>query len=68
MPTVFLVDDHEIARAGTKALLDGLDVVGEASNSGDAVQGILAANPDVALIDVHMEHRRAGSTVFRSFK
>lgn len=68
MPTVFLVDDHEIARAGTKALLDGLDVVGEASNSGDAVQGILAANPDVALIDVHMEHRRAGATVVRAIK
>ena len=68
MPTVFLVDDHEIARAGTKALLDGLDVVGEASNSGDAVQGILAANPDVALIDVHLEHRRAGATLVRAIK
>ena len=68
MPTVFLVDDHEIARAGTMALLDGLVVGGEASNSGDAVQGILAANPDVALIDVHMEHRRAGATVVRAIK
>ncbi len=68
MPTVFLVDDHEIARAGTKALLDGFDVVGEASNIRDAVRGILATNPDVALIDVHMEHRRAGATVVRAVK
>ena len=68
MPTVFLVDDHEIARAGTKALLDGFDVVGEAADTRDAVRGILAANPDVALVDVHMEHRRAGATVVRAIK
>ena len=68
MPTVFLVDDHEIARAGTKALLQGFDVVGEASNSRDGTAGILATKPDIALIDVHMERRRAGARVVRAVK
>ena len=68
MPTIFLVDDHEIARAGTKALLEGFDVIGEASNSHDGANGILAAKPDIALIDVHMERRRAGARVVRSVK
>lgn len=68
MPTVFLVDDHEIARAGTKALLHGYDVVGEASNAQDATRGILETRPDVAIIDVHMETKRAGADVVRSVK
>jgi DNA-binding NarL/FixJ family response regulator len=68
MPTVFLVDDHEIARAGTRALLNGYDIVGEASNSVDAARGILDVRPDVALIDVHMEQRRAGARVVRAVK
>ena len=68
MPTVFIVDDHEIARAGTRALLNGYDIVGEASNSVDAARGILDVRPDVALIDVHMEQRRAGARVVRAVK
>lgn len=68
MTTVYIVDDHEIARAGTKALLDGLEIVGEASNTGDAVRGIVETRPDVALIDVHMERRRSGARVVRAVK
>lgn len=68
MPTVYLVDDHEIARAGTRALLEGFDVVGEASNAADGVRGILDMKPDVALVDVHMERRRAGAGLVRLVK
>lgn len=68
MPTVYLVDDHEIARAGTKALLEGFDVVGEASNSEDGIRGVLETKPDIVLVDVHMERRRAGASVVRAVK
>ena len=68
MPTVYLADDHAIARAGTKALLEGFEVVGEASNARDATRGILETRPDVAVIDVHMDTKRAGADVVRSVK
>ena len=68
MATIFLADDHEVARAGTRVLLVGYEVVGEADNSDDAIAGILAVEPDLALIDVHMERRRAGARVVRAVK
>ncbi len=68
MPSVFLVDDHDIARAGTRALLEGFDIVGEASNATEAIAGILDTKPDVALIDVHMEERRDGARVVQAVK
>jgi DNA-binding NarL/FixJ family response regulator len=54
-PTVFLVDDHAMFRAGVRAELGALvDVVGEAGTVADAVTGIRALNPAVVLLDVHM--------------
>jgi DNA-binding NarL/FixJ family response regulator len=68
MRTIYLVDDHAIARAGTRALLDGFEVVGEASTAEGAIRGILATRPDIALVDVHLETRRAGAEVVRAVK
>lgn len=54
-PSVYLVDDHALFRAGVRAEIGGrVDVVGEAGNVGDAVTGILAARPDVVVVDVHL--------------
>jgi DNA-binding NarL/FixJ family response regulator len=54
-PTVFIVDDHDLFRAGVRAELDGeVDIVGDARDVDAAVAGIGAANPDVVLVDVHM--------------
>ncbi|SOD70350.1 LuxR family two component transcriptional regulator [Jatrophihabitans sp. GAS493] len=58
-PTVFLVDDHAMFRAGVRAELgslvdSGVEVVGEAGTVAEAVTGIVAAQPDVVLLDVHM--------------
>ena len=54
-PTVFLVDDHGMFRAGVRAELgDQVDVVGEAADVESAVQGIRATNPEVVLLDVHL--------------
>jgi DNA-binding NarL/FixJ family response regulator len=55
MPTVVIVDDHEIFRAGVRAELEGLvDVRGDAGTVEGAVRLIAAERPDVVLLDVHM--------------
>ena len=55
LPRVVLVDDHGLFRAGVRAELDGLvDVVGDAGTVGDAIECIVAAEPDVVLLDVQM--------------
>ena len=52
---VFLVDDHALFRAGVRAELgSSVAVVGEAGEAGEAVAGIIATQPDVVLVDVHL--------------
>lgn len=52
---VFIVDDHDMFRAGVKAALpDSVEVVGEASEVEAAVEMILERQPEVVLLDVHM--------------
>jgi len=54
-PTVAIIDDHAIFRAGVRAELEGfVDVVGDAGTVEEAVRLITAAKPDVVLLDVHM--------------
>jgi DNA-binding NarL/FixJ family response regulator len=55
LPTVVLVDDHALFRAGVRAELDGLvEIVGEAGDVDGAVREIVARAPDVVLLDVHL--------------
>jgi DNA-binding NarL/FixJ family response regulator len=55
LPTVVLVDDHGMFRAGVRAELEGLvEVVGEAGDVESAVAEIVARAPDVVLLDVHL--------------
>jgi len=52
---VYLVDDHDLFRAGVRAeLADAVTIVGEASTVSAAAAGIGAEQPDVVLLDVHM--------------
>ena len=54
---VLLVDDHDLVRAGFRALLDlepGFDVVGEAENGAEAVRMARLLAPDVVCMDVQM--------------
>ena len=52
---VFVVDDHELFRSGVRAELSReLEIVGDAGTVPDAVTRIVAAEPDVVLLDVHM--------------
>ena len=55
--TVYLVDDHAVFRSGVRAELadePGLRVVGEAGTVPEAIDGIVAAAPDVVLLDLEM--------------
>jgi two-component system, NarL family, response regulator DevR len=54
---VFLLDDHEVVRAGLRALIDStddLEVVGEAGTIQEALVRIPLAEPDVAVLDVRL--------------
>ena len=54
---VFLLDDHEVVRAGVRELLESggeFVVVGEASTAEEALRRIPATQPDVAVLDVRL--------------
>jgi DNA-binding NarL/FixJ family response regulator len=54
-PSVVIVDDHSLFRAGVRAELDGLvEVLGDAATVEDAVRCIVELEPDVVLLDVQM--------------
>lgn len=54
---IILAEDHQLVRAGIKALLNGLtdiEVVGEAGDGVEAIRLAAALAPDVILMDVAM--------------
>jgi DNA-binding NarL/FixJ family response regulator len=52
---VFVVDDHDLFRAGVKAeLADKVELIGDASEVQAAIELILDRRPDVTLVDVHL--------------
>ena len=52
---IFLVDDHDVVRAGMKAVLaDSFEIVGEAADVQTAVDGILASEPELVVLDVKL--------------
>ena len=56
---VLLADDHELVRAGIRALLrniEGVEVVAEADDGREALRLIEACRPDVVLMDVAMKN------------
>lgn len=57
MVRVLLVDDHEVVRAGLRALLDdadGFEVAGEAATAAEAIRRVGLGRPDVVLMDVRL--------------
>jgi DNA-binding NarL/FixJ family response regulator len=55
LPSVVIVDDHDLFRAGVRSELDGrVEVRGEAGSVAAAETAVLEAAPDVVLLDVHM--------------
>ena len=65
-PTVLLVDDHAVVRAGIRMLLESradVTVVTEASSAEDAIAVVLDHDPDVIVTDLSMEGIRGASVV-----
>ncbi len=57
MISIFVVDDHDLVRDGIVSLIDAqpdMKCVGQAGDGRDALEGIVKAAPDVALIDLEM--------------
>ena len=54
---VFLADDSQPIRQRVSALLDAahMDIVGEGATPQSCIEGILAAHPDVVVLDVQLE-------------
>jgi len=55
---VLLVDDHNLVRAGIRALLESLpqvEVVGEAADGRDALDLAASLQPDIVLMDISMK-------------
>ena len=54
---MFVVDDHAVVRGGLRYLLgerQGIDVVGDAGTVAEALDGVGASRPDVAIVDVRL--------------
>src|SRR5260370_27770297 len=54
---IMLADDHTLFRQGIRTLISAesdMEVVGEASNGGDAVEKASEVRPDVVLMDIGM--------------
>jgi DNA-binding NarL/FixJ family response regulator len=58
---VVIVDDHSIFRSGLRAELDsGIRVLGEAATVEEAIAMVIALQPRVVLLDVHLPGGRGG--------
>jgi DNA-binding NarL/FixJ family response regulator len=63
---VFLVEDHALFASGVRTELGGrFDVVGHAGAIAEAIDAILAAEPDVVLLDVHLPDGSGATVVER---
>jgi len=70
MPTVMLVDDHALVRAGMRALFEraggaALAVVGEAEDGLEAVRLAQRVQPDVAVVDMALPTLKGVEVVWR---
>ncbi len=55
-PRILIVDDHQLAREGLRAVLaqSGVEVVGVAASGEEAIDQVRALRPDVVLMDVRL--------------
>ena len=57
MTTVLIADDHPLVLSGLRALLEtleGIDVVGQATDGSEAVALAVSLRPDVVVMDLQM--------------
>jgi DNA-binding NarL/FixJ family response regulator len=66
--SVVLVDDHALVRDGVCEILSaqsGIEVVGQAANSEDAIAQVVRHRPDIVLLDVELPGGEVTDTVTR---
>ena len=54
---VLIVDDHVVVRRGLRSMLadaEDIEIVGEASNAGEALERATSLRPDITLLDIRM--------------
>ncbi len=55
LPTILLVDDHDVVRVGTRTLLsEQFEIIGEADNAQSAIELAIERVPDLVLVDVRL--------------
>ncbi|MDQ3108665.1 MAG: response regulator transcription factor [Bacteroidota bacterium] len=57
MIKIFIADDHSLVRSGIKSIIvdhERFEVVGEASDGGEAFEKIQDLQPDIAIVDISM--------------
>jgi DNA-binding NarL/FixJ family response regulator len=65
--TVVIVDDHAMFRAGVRAELgDAVEVLAEAADVDEAVAAVIAQQPEVVLLDVHLPGGGGGDVIRRT--
>jgi DNA-binding NarL/FixJ family response regulator len=55
---VLILDDEPLVRSGIRSALAAvpyLDIVGKAASSAEAVDSIRALQPDLVLLDIHLQ-------------
>jgi DNA-binding NarL/FixJ family response regulator len=68
---VFLIEDHNLVRAGIRSLLEnlpGIEVAGEAGNGRDALRLMRQETPDIVLTDIAMAGLNGMETTARITK
>ncbi|RNL65448.1 DNA-binding response regulator [Nocardioides marmoriginsengisoli] len=65
--SVVIVDDHAMFRAGVRAELgDAVEVLAEAADVDQAVAAVIAGQPEVVLLDVHLPGGGGGEVIRRT--
>jgi DNA-binding NarL/FixJ family response regulator len=65
---IVVADDHRLFREGLRRLLElesDLEIVGEAKDGAEAVDIILATDPDIVLLDINMPKLDGGQVIKR---
>lgn len=63
---IVLADDHRLFREGLRRLLEleaDLEIVGEAKDGAEAVDLVLATDPDIVLLDINMPKMDGGEVI-----
>jgi DNA-binding NarL/FixJ family response regulator len=63
---IVLADDHRLFREGLRRLLElesDIEIVGEAKDGADAVEMVLATDPDIVLLDINMPMMDGGQVI-----